>query len=869
MDKTQNLRLKNSSLAVIAAAVLSILALYNHFTDRLLINEAQITAFLVVFWSVNLFFIYLIASGISERFQDNSLTLLQMYWAYFTCLIFLSISQAFSDPFFFIMLIIMVFGVFRLSPFKFNLFCFFAVTSFGAQKTWLFTYYKDTLAVNDMFVEWCVFTFCAFVLTSLCKSISVLRTRLKDKNKSLKEALETKSMFLANMSHEIRTPINGIAGMLQLLEKTSLEQEQRHYLKLARTSSTSLSVIVNDILDFSKAEAGKLELESMEFNIHEMLATTFEAIAHDAQKKNLEVIVDTSGVLPSHVVCDPIRLRQIITNLANNAIKFTQKGEISIHAALKKQNDNGLIFSCSVTDTGMGIPPEKLTNIFESFSQVDASTTREFGGTGLGLAIVKKLCELMGGSIKVESELGEGSKFRFELAMSPAREKTEPFATKNTLNNHSIFVIDCNESSGRAIETQLQTWGADVEVCLATHIIRLPNLDHEADNTDQTTHVSIIDSRVLKGDNADLLKKLNQCVPNTKIILMTPLNVVLSQEEKSARNIIYTFVKPATSIDLLEATLRTPSISAQITRDEYSTLESAENKAATENTDASEEQEAPPATILLVEDNPINQEVAYGLLESIGLNCDMANNGEEAIQMLKKREAPYKLLLMDCQMPVMDGYKATQAIRSGAAGDEYREVPIVAMTANAMKGDREKCLDSGMSDYIKKPIDTDEFDEKVFQWLNISAPHSQPQNAPELEASSVAKAAEEGPQQASIDDACSEIVWDKNDAISRSGGKEEKLKQMVSLYLTSVNSTFEEIKQAVTNQEVEKVQELANGIKSFAKNLGAKKLSNEMAALEKRCQDGYSDQVKEMSDLCFQHHSELTSTLQSYLDSRH
>lgn len=881
MRKTQNIRLKNTSLAVIAAAVLSILTLYNHFTDRLLISQLQIILFLSIFWSVNIFFIFLIASGISERFQDNSLTLVQMYWAYFTCLIFLSISQAFSDPFFFIMLIIMVFGVFRLSPLKFNIFCLFAIASFGLQKIWVYNYLQGVHSIADMFVQWCVFAFCAYVLTSLCKSISILRTRLKNQNTNLKEALDTKSMFLANMSHEIRTPINGVMGMLKLLEKTHLEKEQAHYLKLAYASSQSLSVVVNDILDFSKADAGKLDIESVEFNIHELLADTTESLAYDAQKKNLELILDVSEVIPSHVISDPTRLRQIVTNLVNNAIKFTHVGEIIICAKLTSRDDHNLRFSCSISDTGVGIPEEKISTIFDSFSQADASTTRKFGGTGLGLTIVKVLCSLMGGNIKVDSASGKGACFNFEIAMQTAQKDAGVYASHNTLENYAILILDSNTSSGESIQNQLRCWGAKSKLCSSAEVLIHSMQEKMTQPSDSILRAAIIDSAILKEKNSKLISEIRKNDQDINIIMMTPLEVVIPPEEKR-RLKISTFVKPATSLDLIQAIRSKVEVRSPLIID----LTQNEATPTTKDTinDTFLEDNPAPATILLVEDNLINQEVAYGLIDSIDLNCDIAHNGAEAIQILSDTDNKYSLILMDCQMPVMDGYKASQSIRSGAAGQINKDIPIIALTANAMKGDREKCLAAGMNDYLTKPIDIDEFDIKVLRWLN--AKPSEPQPVPAKESKQSTQKAgvpndesadatqhesyqkcEEQPK-SNDHQVISNDIWDQNSALKRAGGREERLKHLIYLYLHSIPKTFEEINNAIANKQIKKVQELAQGIKGVAGNLSAKKLMVKMSQLEENCTKGHIDLIQTLCNECFECHSELILMLHAYLDGK-
>ncbi|OUR60244.1 hypothetical protein A9Q73_12390 [Bermanella sp. 47_1433_sub80_T6] len=536
--------------------------------------------------------------------------------------------------------------------------------------------------------------FVAVVARIYDNSRKLLSDALTIEKEKAEEAYRHKSEFLANMSHELRTPFNGVLGMLELLLNSSLTQEQRHRATLARSSAESLLLLINDILDYSKVEAGKQELEFLDYDLRELLGDLSEALAFQAEVKGLELILDYRQVNPGWVHGDPTRLRQILSNLVSNAIKFTHQGEVVICAKLVDEGE-GSNLRVSVTDTGIGIPKDKLAGLFDKFTQVESSTSREFGGTGLGLAIVKKLCELMGGGVTVMSEPGQGSKFIMGIELQPAQGPTIR-VTPPDLTAQKLLLVDDNATSLQVVSGQLQDWGAEVITAQSAQ----QALSWIEKNTDSSFAMAFIDLKMPDMDGIDLARVLNKREDSeaTILVMMTPIESIANEAFYAELGIAACFPKPVIYGDLVSSL--SLLVDGELSKETASSTLTHNYMEAMHHTGTE-------VRILVVDDNAINLEVAGAILEDLGYTTVMANSGQEALNTLKtcSEHAPIHGVMMDCQMPGMDGLQTTRAIRNGEASHDYRDVPIIALTANAMKGDKEICLEAGMNGYLSKPLD--------------------------------------------------------------------------------------------------------------------------------------------------------------------
>jgi PAS domain S-box-containing protein len=610
-----------------------------------------------------------------------------------------------------------------------------------------------------------------------------------------------KSEFLANMSHEIRTPLNGIIGMVDLLGGTLLTNAQQHYVSVMKTTSDSLLCIINDSLDVAKIEAGMLDLEVLEFDLSTELQTFAVSQQLLAGYKGLELLCSIDPDVPVALRGDPVRLRQVLMNYVGNALKFTDEGDVEIHIALESETPQQAVVRFEVRDTGIGIPDNRKNELFQKFTQVDSSTSRHYGGTGLGLAISKELATLMGGETGVDSEEGRGSTFWFTAMLEKQTEQPPGDAPSPELKGIHILVAAPNAASRRMMTSRFAFWGMRVE--------------------DAASGAEVLEKLLLAlgANDPYRLAVIDQCMPDMEGAI---LGSIIKADERLAETAMMALAKPGdfcTSQKLVTAGFSTYLPKPAWLPDFKETLIKMLQEGPVEvpepcTTGRSEFLELPtfegrPSKILLVEDNPTNQEVALGMLGKLNLSAKVAANGHEALAALTSDS--YDLVFMDCQMPSMDGYEATRQIRAPDSTVLNPKVPIVAMTANALRGDREKCLEAGMNDYLSKPLSPVTLANMIDRWL-----------PPAL------------------------TVWDKPALEERLMGDQELMVKVLASFLDDMPRQLSNLQTFVEGGNAEDAGAQAHSIKSAAANLGAVLLYETAATME---QAGRQSDIKTLKDM--------------------
>ena len=690
------------------------------------------------------------------------------------------------------------------------------------------------------------------------RAYDLLEVRVEERTKELglalalvEQANESKSQFLANMSHEIRTPMNAILGMTELLLNTSLTSKQHRFVNNVFKSGEGLLHIINDVLDYSKLEVGKLSLDKTVFDLRELIEDLGDLFADTAHRKGLEMVCAIPPGMHTAYCGDSGRLRQILTNLIGNAVKFTEHGEIVVRVLVIENSDNEVQLRFEVSDTGIGISSEAQAQIFQSFAQADVSTSSNYGGTGLGLAISKQLAELMHGEMNVESHLGEGSTFWFSARLEKEFSQTM-MTNQDALAGVRIISVDDNKTNREILMHQLTSWGANHYS--ATNAQQAIEILRKATAVDQPYEMAILDMHMPDMDGLALARAITA----DPVISKVPIVMLSSVPDDfgSVRNqpgIINYLTKPIRQTELYNVLTASIGHTVEVTKPET-------------NKDSADVESEPcfQGRILLAEDNLINQEVVLGMLGGMDSQVDVVENGMAALEALSSRS--YDLVLMDCQMPQMNGFEATIELRIREQQQNItidQRTPVIAMTANALQGDRERCLAAGMNDYISKPFKTQEFHALLQRWLVMQT--SKQVEAPKIQQEMITSIEANRPQQAESAAVLDQAALENVRVLQREDGPNSFVK-IIRLYLETTPNSFEVLKDAISKHDAETLQREAHSLKASSATLGANDLAELCQEIEIMGQAGVFDDVTNLFSRLEQTHEKVCQALRNEIE---